>query len=165
MWQYDQDIDDDLRQIYDFLIRSGVNWFDTADSYGTGDLNGRSESLLGNFYSNGKGNRKLDVSFCTKLAPFPWRLTKKSMLDTFEGSRQRLGKPVDMVQLHWPPALPGQEQTHLNAFADIMASGEALQIGLSNYGPKGLRRVTSLLEKTGNKAYSNQVSNIDIVNM
>lgn len=27
----------------------GVNWFDTADSYGTGQLEGRSEQLLGRF--------------------------------------------------------------------------------------------------------------------
>lgn len=27
----------------------GVNWFDTADSYGTGSLEGQSEKLLGKF--------------------------------------------------------------------------------------------------------------------
>jgi len=31
------------------VVAAGVNVFDTADSYGTGALNGRSEQLLGRF--------------------------------------------------------------------------------------------------------------------
>lgn len=31
------DIDDEnLKKTYDYVIRNGINWFDTADSYGTG---------------------------------------------------------------------------------------------------------------------------------
>mgnify|MGYP001807188837 CR=1 FL=1 len=31
------------------MVRNGINVFDTADSYGTGRLNGKSELLLGQF--------------------------------------------------------------------------------------------------------------------
>lgn len=74
-----------------------INWFDTADSYGTGTvttqenfmlvfiqliyraraglLSGRSESLLGQFEAGSvESKRKKEVYFCTKLAPFPWRI-------------------------------------------------------------------------------------------
>ena len=74
-----------------------INWFDTADSYGTGIvttqenfmlvfiqliyrvraglLSGRSESLLGQFEAGSvESKRKKEVYFCTKLAPFPWRI-------------------------------------------------------------------------------------------
>lgn len=36
-------------QVFDLVVSKGINLFDTADSYGTGRLNGRSEQLLGRF--------------------------------------------------------------------------------------------------------------------
>lgn len=42
-------MDAELQQVFNLAVESGVNLFDTADSYGTGRLNGRSELLLGNF--------------------------------------------------------------------------------------------------------------------
>jgi hypothetical protein len=33
-------------QVYNLMVSNGINFFDTADSYGTGRLNGRSELLL-----------------------------------------------------------------------------------------------------------------------
>jgi hypothetical protein len=49
------------------------------------------------------------------------------MLQTFKGSKQRLGRPIDMLQLHWPPTLGWQELNYLDAFADVVASKEARQ--------------------------------------
>ena len=49
---------------------SDASFFDTGDSYGTGELEGRAERLLGEFRG--------DSSHCvigTKLAVYPWRLT------------------------------------------------------------------------------------------
>lgn len=56
-----------------------MNWFDTADSYGTGSLSGRAEELLGKFDSSSSpsslvDSRKKRVYMCTKLAPYPWRI-------------------------------------------------------------------------------------------
>jgi pyridoxine 4-dehydrogenase len=48
LWQYDKNDDDNLYSSYKFAVSNGINWFDTADSYGTGSLSGRSETLLGN---------------------------------------------------------------------------------------------------------------------
>ena len=40
-----------------------------------GLLSGRSESLLGQFEAGSVGpKKKKEVYFCTKLAPFPWRI-------------------------------------------------------------------------------------------
>lgn len=40
-----------------------------------GLLSGRSESLLGQFEAGSvESKRKKEVYFCTKLAPFPWRI-------------------------------------------------------------------------------------------
>lgn len=37
MWQYDKDQDKGLQSAFDFMTSNSlINWFDTADSYGTG---------------------------------------------------------------------------------------------------------------------------------
>lgn len=79
------------------------------------------------------------------------------MLNTFQGSRNRLGRPIDMLQLHWPPTLGWQESNYLDAFAEIVASKEAKQFGMSNFGPKNLKRIDNLVKERGFKVHSNQV--------
>lgn len=158
LWQYDESQDTDLQKSFDYVTKQGVNWFDTADSYGTGRLNGRSEELLGQFTGDAKARRINKESFiCTKLAPYPWRIGTESMKSACEMSAIRIGRPVDMLQLHWPPSFGWQEDAYLTAFADLVTAGRATQIGLSNYGPKGLRRVHAALLSRGAKVYSNQV--------
>jgi len=49
LWGYDPGMDSELQAIFDLMVAKGVNLFDTADSYGTGALNGHSEILLGQF--------------------------------------------------------------------------------------------------------------------
>ena len=49
LWGYDETMDQELQEVFNLAVNSGVNFFDTADSYGTGRLNGRSELLLGRF--------------------------------------------------------------------------------------------------------------------
>jgi pyridoxine 4-dehydrogenase len=49
LWNYDPSQDKELQDVWNAAVAAGVNLFDTADSYGTGDLNGRSELLLGRF--------------------------------------------------------------------------------------------------------------------
>ena len=49
LWGYDEAMDPELQQVFDLATSSGINLFDTADSYGTSRLNGRSEKLLGQF--------------------------------------------------------------------------------------------------------------------
>ena len=48
-WNYKSINDDDLRETFNEALKRGFDLIDTADSYGTGNLQGRSESLLGNF--------------------------------------------------------------------------------------------------------------------
>ncbi|KAI3749112.1 hypothetical protein L6452_12705 [Arctium lappa] len=49
LWGYQESMDTELQQIFNLAIDNGINLFDTADSYGTGKLNGQSEKLLGRF--------------------------------------------------------------------------------------------------------------------
>ncbi|RMF24191.1 MAG: aldo/keto reductase, partial [Cyanobacteria bacterium J083] len=122
---------------------NGVTLFDTGDSYGTGRLNGRSEKLLGEFNRAYQGKNREKICLATKLAPFPWRLTRKSMVKAAIASAQRLGKNIDLVQMHWSTAnyFPWQELALLEGLGDLYEQGLVKGVGLSNYGAKRLREV------------------------
>lgn len=95
LWGYDTDDDKSLNQAFDFVVSKGVTWFDTADSYGTGKLSGRSETLLGQFLSKiEKQEIANKVNIITKLAPFPWRIGEESMIAASEASILRLGNDL-----------------------------------------------------------------------
>lgn len=153
MWGYREDNDPNLELAYEFLLKKGVNWFDTADSYGTGSLQGRSESLLGEF----SARNPRPVSFCTKIAPFPWIIGKAAVTERIESSCGRLRRSVDLLQLHWPPTLGWQETSYFDAFSEAFLSKKAIQIGLSNCGPKTLPRFVGELRGRGADIHSNQV--------
>lgn len=153
LWGYREDNDANLELAYEFLLKKGVNWFDTADSYGTGSLQGRSESLLGEF----SARNPRPVSFCTKIAPFPWIIGKSAVTRRIEKSCGRLRRSIDLLQLHWPPTLGWQETSYFDAFSEALLSKKAVQIGLSNCGPKTLPRFVGELRGRGADVHSNQV--------
>lgn len=153
LWQYDINNDNDLKDTFNYVTRNGINWFDTGDSYGTLDLNGRSETLLGEFSKNDKTK----YYFATKLACYPWRIGVKSMLQAAKESAERMNRPIDILQLHWPPSLQWQEKEYLLAFCQLVKEGYCTQIGVSNYGPKGLKRINEIVNKEGIRICSNQV--------
>lgn len=142
LWDYDPSMDEALQATFDACVAGGVTFFDTGDSYGTGRLNGRSETLLGQFaraYSGPNGDR---LCIATKLAAYPWRLTRGSMVAAGQASARRMGRPVDLVQLHWSTAnyAPWQEGPLLDGLADLYDRGEVSGVGLSNFGPQRLRK-------------------------
>lgn len=149
LWGYDQSMDSQLQEVFNLNVENGVTWFDTGDSYGTGKLNGRSESLLGKFYQEYQGVNKENICIATKLAVYPWRLTAKSMVKACRKSAQRLGKNVDLAQLHWSPAnyFPWQEKPLLNGLADLSEQGLVKAIGLSNYGSKNLQKAHKIFQQ------------------
>ncbi|KAM3402695.1 hypothetical protein ACQJBY_006493 [Aegilops geniculata] len=77
LWGYQESMDSELQECFNLALKNGINLFDTADSYGTGKLNGQSERLLGKFIRECQGPIKSpdDVIIATKFAAYPWRLT------------------------------------------------------------------------------------------
>eukprot|EP01041_Mallomonas_annulata_P007983 gene7983-16336_t len=157
LWGYDQNNDTKLLNTFKYVVSNGINWFDTADSYGTGSYNGRSEELLGQFLKELSIKERNKLSICTKIAPYPWRIGYSSFENAARQSIYRLQRPIDMIQLHWPPFLGWQELEYFSALNNLVNNGEATQIGLSNYGPKTLRRAAQFMGIKGNKIFSNQV--------
>ena len=151
LWGYSPEMDAELQQVFNLCVERGVTLFDTGDSYGTGRLNGRSEQLLGKFAREYEGLNAEHICIATKLAAYPWRLTRRSMVSACEGSARRLQRPVDLAQMHWSPSnyAPWQEKPLLDGLADLCDRGLVKGIGLSNYGPKALRRAHKQLGDRG----------------
>ncbi len=151
LWGYDESMDKDLQAVFNLAVSQGVTLFDTGDSYGTGRLNGRSELLLGQFLREYQGTHQEDICIATKLAPYPWRLTRNSMAAAGKASARRVGRNIDLVQMHWSTAnyAPWQEWALLDGLGDLYEQGLVKAVGLSNYGPKRLRKVHEKLALRG----------------
>lgn len=158
LWDYSESMDTELQAVFNHCVNHGVTLFDTGDSYGTGKLSGQSEKLLGRFKASYDGPNERNICLATKLAPYPWRLTRQSMVAAGQSSAQRLGH-LNLVQMHWSTAnyLPVQEGPLLDGLADLCHQGTADGVGLSNYGPKRLRWAHQRLSKQGIKVRTLQV--------
>ncbi|MEA5391900.1 aldo/keto reductase [Cyanobium gracile UHCC 0139] len=159
LWGYDPAQDDTLAACFHRAVDLGLTFFDTADSYGTGRYGGRSESLLGDFVAALPPARRQRLTVATKLAPFPWRLGRRGFDAAFEASLGRLRGHLDRVQLHWSTAryAPWQEGPLLEGLADLVAEGRVGSLGISNLGPRRLRRVHDQLARRGLRLASLQV--------
>ncbi len=158
-WNYKSSNDDALRETFKEALKRGFHLIDTADSYGTGNLNGRSESLLGEFFSDTSISQKKRIQIATKLAPYPWRIGRKGFKKPFLESLKRLNNKLDIVQLHWSTTKynPWQELQLLNNLCDLLDQGFNFQIGLSNIGPQRLKTLIKHLSKRKKKVKSVQV--------
>lgn len=164
LFEYDVSQDEAIYEAYKEIRSAGVTIFDTADSYGTFDLNGRAEILLGQFerryqteleqsspdwWNFGRPiSNKQQVA--TKIAPYPWRITRSSIVKAAEGSLKRLQQPkLAVAQLHWSTSKyqPFQERTLWEGLADVYDKDLAEAVGVSNYGPKSLQNVAEYMRE------------------
>lgn len=159
LWGYEPSQDEALEAGFRRCTALGLTFFDTADSYGTGRFNGRSELLLGRFVSRLPAAERDALTVATKLAPFPWRLGRRGFARALAASRQRLQGKLDRVQLHWSTAryAPWQEGPLLDGLADALLAGEVAELGVSNMGPRRLRQLQSRLAQRGVPLRSLQV--------
>ncbi len=159
LWGYDSRQDAILAATFQRAVQLGLSFFDTADSYGTGRLQGRSEQLLGEFCAGLDPAQLRHLTVATKLAPFPWRLGRGGYRRAFEASRQRLRGKLDLVQLHWSTRryAPWQEGPLLDGLADLVQQGEVAALGVSNMGPQRLRQLHAHLAQRGVPLRSLQV--------
>lgn len=155
LWDYDPSEDESIYESYRAVRDAGITVFDTADSYGTTNLNGRAEILLGQFEARYLMEKKVQQlpnrkqqQVATKFAPYPWRLTRGSVVNAARDSLNRLGQSkLAIAQLHWSTAnyQPFQEGALWNGIADVYDEGLADAVGVSNYGPIQLRKFSSYM--------------------
>jgi hypothetical protein len=127
VWGYDESMDPELARVFNEAVESGINVFDTADSYGTGNgLDGRSEVLIGQFLRQCPSAKVDGVNIATKFAAYPWRITPGSVVQAAKESCARLGKEsIELGQLHWSTGnyQPLQERALWGGIADAYDEG------------------------------------------
>ncbi|KAG8381081.1 hypothetical protein BUALT_Bualt06G0085200 [Buddleja alternifolia] len=162
LWGYQESMDSELQQIFNLAVENGINLFDTADSYGTGKLNGQSEKLLGKFIREYQGNKQLgdNIVIATKFAAYPWRLTPNQFVDACKSSLDRVQlEQIGIGQLHWSTAnyAPLQERALWDGLVAMYDKGLVRAVGVSNYGPKQLVKIHDYLKAQGVPLCSAQV--------
>src|SRR5579859_2994092 len=151
MWQYGQGYaQKDVETAYRESRAAGITFFDTAEIYGSGV----SEKILGGLVRPEQN----EVRVATKFAPWPYRLTARSLPGALDASLKRLGLvQVDLYQAHWPWGSPIRIESLMNALADQVELGKIRAVGVSNYSAKQMRRAHAALAKRGLALASNQV--------
>jgi aryl-alcohol dehydrogenase-like predicted oxidoreductase len=133
----------------------GITTFDTADAYaGT-----KAEEVLGRAL---KGQRREGLEIFTKVfwPTGPGRndrgLSRKHIMESIEGSLRRLQLDyVDLYQAHRYDYETPLEET-MQAFADIVHSGKALYIGVSEWSATEIRAGWELAQDLKIQLVSNQ---------
>nr|BFD96504.1 aldo/keto reductase family protein [Kitasatospora sp. Xyl93] len=136
-------------------LDAGITTFDTADAYAAT----RAERVLGRAL---RGRRREGLEISTKVY-FPTGpganergLSRKHLMTAVEGSLRRLATDhVDLYQAHrFDPHTPLEET--MQAFADIVRSGKAHYIGVSEWTAGQIRRGHALARELGVPFVSNQ---------
>ncbi|MFP4089278.1 MAG: aldo/keto reductase [Cyclobacteriaceae bacterium] len=128
-----------LRAAYE----SGINFFDTAELYGSG----ASENLI----CKALGDVMDKIIVATKIKPqdFAYEQVKKA---TEERLKALKTDTIDLMQLHWPNHNVSLAET-LGALEDLKKEGKIRAFGVSNFGAKDLKEAFSLT----NQLVSNQL--------
>ena len=124
----------DVPPVVDAALAAGINFFDTADSYGS------SEERLG----RALGTRRDQVVIATKFgSPLgkdqPGGARPEYVRQAVERSLRKLGTDrIDLYQLHKPdPSTPIGDT--LAVLDDLVRAGKVLEIGCSNFSAAQLR--------------------------
>ena len=137
-------------------LDAGITTFDTADAY----ANGAAEEVLGAALAS---ERRESLEIFTKVywpvgpkGPNDTGLSRKHIMEGINGSLRRLNMDyVDLYQAHRYDHETPLEET-ISAFADVVRSGKALYIGVSEWNAQQLRDGQALAREAGFSLVSNQ---------
>ncbi|MCZ2850244.1 aldo/keto reductase family protein [Modestobacter sp. VKM Ac-2978] len=136
-------------------LDAGITTFDTADVY----AGGRAEEVLGKALA---GERRSGIELFSKVywPTGPGRndrgLSRKHVLESIDASLSRLGTDyLDLYQAHRYDYETPLEET-MSAFADVVRSGKALYIGVSEWRAEEIRAGKALADELGIPLVSNQ---------
>lgn len=137
-------------------LASGITSFDTADAY----ANLAAEPILGEAL---KSERREGIEIFTKAywpvaekKPNDHGLSRKHLMESINGSLRRLGTDyVDLYQAHRYDYETPIEET-MQAFADIVRSGKALYIGVSEWTAEQIEAGAKLAKELNFQLISNQ---------
>ncbi|MBR7071406.1 MAG: aldo/keto reductase [Clostridia bacterium] len=140
-----------MRQMCFTAFDNGITHFDIANNYGPDA--GSAESNFGEILRRDLGAWRDELIISTKAGYYMWPGpygewgSRKYLNASLNASLKRLGLDyVDIFYHHRPDPNTPLEETML-ALADIVRSGKALYIGLSNYNGEQLEKAAALLQE------------------
>lgn len=141
---------EETKNIVDITIKSGVNWFDTAEIYGSG----RSEMGLSRALEE-LNVKEEDIFIATKWNPI-FR-TAKSIEKTFHKRVENLSPyPITLHQVHNSASFSSAEK-EMKAMANLLDTGKVKAVGVSNFSSSAMIKSNNTLEERGHSLASNQV--------
>jgi len=125
-------------------LELGINFFDTANTYG----NGSSETFIGNSFKKLVKNRK-DIIVATKVYNNEGKLSKEAILREIEGSLKRLQMDyVDLYIIHrWDYEHPIEET--METLNELVKSKKVRYLGCSALFPYQLYKANAIARKNG----------------
>lgn len=131
----------------------GITHFDIANNYGPPE--GSAELTFGKILESDLRPYRDELIISTKAGYYMWPGpygewgSRKQLMASLDQSLLRTGLDyVDIFYHHRPDPETPLEET-MQALADIVHSGKALYVGISNYNPGDTRRAAKLLAQKG----------------
>lgn len=130
---------------------SGITHFDLANNYGP--VPGSAEENFGRILKDELNGYRDELIISTKAGYTMWAGpygdwgSRKYLVSSLDQSLKRLGiEYVDIFYHHRPDPETPLEET-MEALSDIVRSGKALYVGLSNYRPKETKAAAKILRE------------------
>ncbi|MFA5692204.1 MAG: aldo/keto reductase [Acholeplasmataceae bacterium] len=153
LWQ-NFGIDNDYNKAREMILKAfdnGITHFDLANNYGPPP--GHAEELFGKIMKNDLSPYRDELIISTKAGykmldgPYQDGGSRKYLISSLDQSLKRLNLSyVDIFYHHRYDPETNLYETML-ALRDIVLSGKALYIGLSNYNPKELKEAEKILKE------------------
>jgi aryl-alcohol dehydrogenase-like predicted oxidoreductase len=142
--------EDEIRAIVGRSLSGGIQWFDTAESYGGGE----SERMLAAAL-RGLGVKPGDVVIASKWRPFG--RTSHSIVGTIDERLKNLAPfPIDLYQVHQPYSF-SPVPSQMKEMAKLVAAGKVRTVGVSNFNRKRMITAQRTLASLGVQLVSNQM--------
>ena len=121
--------------VVDAALDAGINFFDTADSYG----GGQSEEFIGRALGPRRNAVVIATKFGSRMEGQGSGASAAYVRQACEASLRRLGTDhIDLYQLHRPdPQVPIAET--LGALDELVRAGKVREIGCSNFSAEQIR--------------------------
>lgn len=136
-WAYawgEQDDGESIRAIRHAVDR-GINWIDTAASYGQGHAETIVRQALAQMPPSSRPYVFSKGGLATREGQAYGIAQPDSLRRELEGSLRRLGvECIDLYQMHWPAGDGTPLEVYWQALLDFQRDGKVRAIGLSNHG-------------------------------
>lgn len=142
---------DNMKELIFTAFDNGITHFDLANNYGPAP--GSAETNFGHILNENLRSYRDEMLISTKAGYDMWEGpygnwgSRKYLIASLDQSLKRMGLDyVDIFYHHrMDPETPLEET--MGALAQIVASGKALYVGLSNYDGKTLEQATAILQE------------------